>query len=160
VAVRADAATGFGAPQAVATGEMRDLSLGADAAGRAVLAFGDLGTAPPDQTTSENVGAAIREPGGAFGAPVTLDDTSFLDVAPQAAVDDAGRASVVWDGRSQSLAGGPINASESAPNGPLAARRVLAAGATDALAAAAGGSTLAVWRNGAAIAGAQRPATP
>ncbi|MEA2392690.1 MAG: hypothetical protein QOJ82_581 [Solirubrobacteraceae bacterium] len=160
VAIRAAATSGFGAPQAVATGEMRDLSLGADGAGRAVLAFGDLGTAPPDQTTSENVGAAIREPGAAFGAPVTLDDTSFLYVTPQAAVDDAGRASVVWEGRAQSPPGGPIIASESAPNGPLAARQVLALGGTAALAAAGDGRALAVWSTGSAIAAAQRPATP
>ncbi|MBK7474123.1 MAG: hypothetical protein IPI73_29150 [Betaproteobacteria bacterium] len=95
-AVRAAGAGSFGAPATIqaanvgGTTQYAGPTVGANAAGRAVLAFYDIVTL--------QYRAAIREPGGAFGAPVDLGAGRIFGVARTAvAVAQDGNAAVLAD---------------------------------------------------------------
>jgi hypothetical protein len=70
-AIRGAGRSDFGSAQTIFTGSGRDPMLAADGDGRAALAFADAG-ARPDATFLGTSEVAVRQPGGAFGAPLAL----------------------------------------------------------------------------------------
>ncbi|MEI6623318.1 MAG: hypothetical protein WCP28_15565 [Actinomycetes bacterium] len=90
-AVRPAGSLTFGTPTTIATGTPSGAAIGHNSAGRAVLGYYDGGVTPTFR-------AAIREPGGAFSAAVSLGaatTNSFFGGSMVAAVAESGNAALI-----------------------------------------------------------------
>ena len=93
VAIRGAGTDAFGPAQTVFAGNGRNLSLATDDQGRAALAFADAG-ANPDAAFLATSEVSVRQPGGAFGAPVVLGSGALYS-APAVTVA-SGRVFGAW----------------------------------------------------------------
>ena len=97
--------------------------------------------------TNQLVETALAEPGGEFGAPVTVSTPGFESEFPIAAIDPTGVAFTAWrDGG----AGDLIRAAAAPPGGPFAAAATPASadGFADEAQFAADGSMMFLWQAG------------
>lgn len=96
----------WGAPMGIGVTQQGGVAaLAMDASGTAAATWWD---------TLGQTMVAVRDPGGAFGAPQDLDPSFEVGSLPRVALDGAGRALVVWHH------GGFVRAAERAPRGAFA----------------------------------------
>ena len=103
-ALLGDADGHWRAPQTLPASQVAFARIAVGGGGGAVLAWsarGPCGPQPPGfppqpVATCEFVRASLRPPGGAFGAPVTLDAGQYHVGPPRPIVDAAGRPGVFW----------------------------------------------------------------
>jgi hypothetical protein len=69
------------------------------------VAWSDFGGVPSENSKTQIVMGALREPGQAFGPPAVLSRAAGIYIVPAAAVDDAGTAAVAWSEPPSALAG-------------------------------------------------------
>jgi hypothetical protein len=143
------AAPALGAPAWLAPADLSLPGLDADAAQVAVDPSGAAVAAWIRNDGADTlVQAAVRLPGGAWGAPVTISAAAQSATAPQLAVDAQGGAVVVWS-RSDGV-NTIIQASRRPPGGAWSAPVDLSAAGRNAeqpqVAVDPAGNAIAVWR--------------